>query len=217
KVANMVVSPIYEAVNILLAKSRPKHRHLNEQVQLHVLLKNYDLENDAPFSGSIRLSHMIFPGLKVCVLGDEKHCDEAEENSIHCMNAPSVHNFYKFRTDVKKLAWSYDVFLASQSVMEALPYLFGPHLDRLGKTPVMLGHDQPLPSKIEELKSTVKFELKKSLKLCAVVGHVRMTPEQLNDNVATSLRFLATLLKDNWSNIQSAHIKTAKGQPCLIY
>lgn len=43
------------------------------------------------------------PKFKVCVLGDEKHCDEAKANNIPCMTLEDLKKLNKAKKLVSKL------------------------------------------------------------------------------------------------------------------
>ena len=60
-------------------------------------------------------------------------------------------------------AKKYDAFLASDSIIKQIPRLLGPGLNKAGKFPTMLTHSDNMLSKIEEVKSTIKFQMKKVL------------------------------------------------------
>jgi len=60
-------------------------------------------------------------------------------------------------------AKKYDAFLASDSIIKQIPRLLGPGLNKAGKFPTMLTHTDNMLSKIEEVKSTIKFQMKKVL------------------------------------------------------
>lgn len=47
-----------------------------ETIELQIGLKNYDPQKDKRFNGSIKLPLIPRPKLKVCVLGDVKHCEQ---------------------------------------------------------------------------------------------------------------------------------------------
>jgi len=49
------------------------------------------------------------------------------------------------------------------------------------------------------------------------VGHVKMTEEELRQNINMSVNFLVSLLKKGWQNIRSLHIKTTQGNPKRLY
>ena len=49
------------------------------------------------------------PKFKVCVLGDEKHCDEAKANNIPCMTLDDLKKMNKAKKLVSKLGNSYAI------------------------------------------------------------------------------------------------------------
>ncbi|KAI9582808.1 60S ribosomal protein L10a-2 [Glossina fuscipes] len=208
---------LYESVNAILGFSQTKKRHFLETVELQIGLKNYDPQKDKRFSGTVKLKHIPRPKMKVCILGDQQHCDEAAANNIECMDAEALKKLNKNKKLVKKLAKSYDAFLASESLIKQIPRLLGPGLNKAGKFPGLLSHQESMTSKIEEVKSTIKFQMKKVLCLSVAVGHVDMKPDELVQNIHLSINFLVSLLKKNWQNVRSLHIKTTMGPPQRLY
>ena len=70
---------------------------------------------------------------------------------------------------------------------------------------------------MDEVKSTIKFQLKKVLCMGVAVGHVAMDEDQLMTNIVMSVNFLVSLLKKNWQNVKSLFIKSSMGKPHRIY
>lgn len=156
--------------------------------------------------------------MTVCVLGDEVHCDQAK--SLGGIDFRTVDDLKKLNKDkklVKKLAKSYDIFLASESVIKQIPRLLGPGLNKAGKFPTPIAHSDDMKTKVEEVRSTIKFQLKKVLCLGVAVGHVAMTDDELMANIMMSINFLVSLLKKNWQNVKSLHIKSTMGAPTRIF
>ena len=60
-----------------------------------------------------------------------------------------------------------------------------------GKFPTPVSHAEDLANKLSEVRSTIKFQLKKVLCLGVAVGHVEMTEDQVLTNVmlGMSLRY----------------------------
>ncbi len=58
-------------------------------------------------------------------------------------------------------AQKYNAFLASADLVKKIPKLMGPGLMRAGKFPSPLNHGDDVLTKVEEVKATVKFQLKK--------------------------------------------------------
>ena len=94
-------------------------------------------------------------------MGDEKHCDEAKANNIPCMTLDDLKKMNKAKKLVSKLANSYDAFLASDSVIKQIQKVLGRGLNKSGKFPSPLQHGDNIGAKVEELRSTIKFQMKK--------------------------------------------------------
>lgn len=58
--------------------------------------------------------------------------------------------------------------------------------DTAGKFPTPISHSEDLGDKLTEVRSTIKFQLKKVLCLGVAVGHVQMTEDQVLGNVMLS-------------------------------
>ena len=212
---------LYECVNALLAYSKGeengKKRKFLETVELQIGLKNYDPQKDKRFSGTVKLRNIPRPKFRVCVLGDQQHCDEAKANEIPCMDAEALKKMNKNKKLVKKLAKQYDAFLASESLIKLIPRLLGPGLNKAGKFPSLLSHNENMMQKVDEVKATIKLQMKKVLCLAVAVGHVEMSADELAQTINLTINFLVSLLKKNWQNIKSLHIKSTMGKPQRLY
>lgn len=99
--------------------------------------------------------------MQVCILGDQQHCDEAAAAGYPHMDAEALKKLNKNKKLVKKLAKKYDAFLASESLIKQIPRLVGPGLNKAGKFPGLLAHSESMTAKIDEVKATIKFQMKK--------------------------------------------------------
>merc|ERR1712154_411680 len=77
---------VRESIDLMLAKSTEKKRKFTESVELQISLKNYDPQKDKRFAGTVKLRFTPRPKMKVCVLGDQVHCDQASANGLPCMS-----------------------------------------------------------------------------------------------------------------------------------
>jgi len=102
-------------------------------------------------------------------------------------------------------------------MIKQIPRLLGPGLNKAGKFPTLITQSEALSGKMDELKSTVKFQLKKVLCMSVAVGHVNMDAAEAIDNLKLAINFLVSLLKKNWQNVKTLHIKTTMGKPQRIY
>merc|ERR1712057_8367 len=196
---------------ILRYSNEEKKRKFLETIELQAVLKNYDVNKDKRFAGSIKLPNIPRPNLSVCVLGDAYHVEEAQKNDVPYMDVESLKALNKDKKKVKKLSCKYDAFIASQSVMKQIPRLLGPTMHKLGKFPSLLERSEAITDKIDDLRRNVKFQLKKVLTLGVAIGNVEMTEQQVYANTQITVNFLVSLLKKNWQNIKTLHVKSTMG------
>jgi large subunit ribosomal protein L10Ae len=77
------------------------------------------------------------------------------------MDVEALKKLNKNKKLVKKLAKRYDAFLASEALIKQIPRLLGPGLNKAGKFPGLLSHQESMNMKIDEVKATIKFQMKK--------------------------------------------------------
>jgi large subunit ribosomal protein L10Ae len=206
-----------EAITQITTESKNKKRNFTETIELQIGLKNYDPQKDKRFSGSVKLAHIPRPKMKVCMLGDAQHVEEAEKMGLENMDVESLKKLNKNKKLVKKLAKKYHSFLASEAVIKQIPRLLGPGLNKAGKFPTLVTHQESLEGKVNEVKATVKFQLKKVLCMGVAVGNLGMDDKQIFQNVQLSVNFLVSLLKKNWQNVRCLYLKSSMGKPFRIF
>merc|ERR1711966_601189 len=202
---------------ILAYGNDTKKRKFLETIELQVVLKNYDTQKDKRFAGSIRLPNVPRPSMSACVLGDAFHIDQAKSAGIPCMDVEALKALNKDKKKVKKLANKYNFFLASASIMKQIPRLLGPTMHKLGKFPTLIEHSEDIVEKIDGIRTTVKFQLKKVLTMGVAVGHVEMSQDMVYANTMITVNFLVSLLKKNWQNIKTLNIKSTMGSAKRIF
>lgn len=113
----------------------------------------------------------------------------------------------------------YQCFLASESIIRQIPRVLGPCLGKVGKFPTIISENENIVDKIDQLKKTVRFQMKKVLNLNVTVGSVSLPAFQLEDNIIVAIHFLISLLEDKkgWGNIKKLYIKSTMGKSFCIY
>merc|ERR1712078_415962 len=185
--------------------------------ELQIGLKDYDTQRDKRFAGTIKLPHVPRPRMKICILGDAAHCEQAQRSNVPFKSVEDLKKLNKNKKLVKKLAQQFDASLASQVLIPQIPRLLGPGLNKAGKFPTLITASDNLEPKSTDVKSQVKFQLKKGLCMGVAIGNVGMTPDEMRQNALMSINFLVSLLKKNWNNIKRLHIKSTMGKPFTIY
>ncbi|XRA96180.1 ribosomal protein L10a [Pycnococcus provasolii] len=206
-----------DSITQLLAASKEKNRKFVETIELQIGLKNYDPQKDKRFSGTVKLPFIPRPKMKICVLGDAAHCEEAQKIGVDSMDVDALKKLNKNKKLVKKLAKKYHAFLSSESVIKQIPRLLGPGLNKAGKFPTLVTKDTPLEVKVNEIKASIKFQLKKVLCMGVAVGNCGLTEREIFLNTQMSVNFLVSLLKKAWQNVKCLYLKSSMGAPIRIY
>ena len=168
------------------------------------------------------------------MLGDQHDIDRAKHHGVDAMSADDLKKLNKNKKLIKKLARKYDAFVSSDTLIKQIPRLLGPGLSKgksppcacthdladgetAGKFPTPISHNEDLAAKITEVKSTIKFQLKKVLCLGVAVGNVGMTEDELISNIMLAINYLVSLLKKGWQNVGSLTVKASMSPPKRLY
>jgi large subunit ribosomal protein L10Ae len=211
------VDLLKSSIEAILEGSKAKPRKFVETIDLQIGLKDYDTQRDKRFSGTVKLPNIPRPRMKICILGDAAHCEQAAGKEIPFKSVEDLKKLNKNKKLVKKLARSFDAFLASQALIPQIPRLLGPGLNKAGKFPTLCPASEQIDDKANDIRATVKFQLKKVLCLGTAVAHVGMTPEEIRANCLMSINFLVSLLKKNWNNVKSLTLKSTMGKPQRVF
>ncbi|CAD8173266.1 unnamed protein product [Paramecium pentaurelia] len=194
-----------------------KKRNFKETTELQIQLRDYDVQKDKRFQGSTRLLHAPYPNIKIGVIGNLTHCDQAKALGLTAIDQEGLKKFNKEKKPIKKWCKPFDILIASESLMKVIPRLVGNVFTKIGKFPIAIPETESVGSKVNEVKSSVKFQLKNTLSLGTAFGTDEMTEDQLRQNLSTTINFLVSLLKKGWQNVGTLHIKTSMGKPIKIY
>ncbi|KAI5283871.1 60S ribosomal protein L10a, partial [Ascosphaera acerosa] len=218
KMSKISVAGVRQNVQQLLDYSlNEKKRNFLETVELQIGLKNYDPQRDKRFSGTIKLPSVPRPNMSICILGDQHDIDRAKHGGVDAMSVDDLKKLNRNKKLVKKLAQKYDAFIASETLIRQIPRLLGPGLSKAGKFPTAVSHAEDLSAKINDVKSTIKFQLKKVLCMGVAVGNVGLTEEELVANIMLAINYLVSLLKKGWQNVGSLTIKASMSPPRRLY
>lgn len=86
-----------------IVQSKKKKRGFTETIELQVGLKNYDPQKDKRFSGSYKLPSVCKKNIKVCVLGDDVHIEEAKKNGFDSRDVEALKALNKNKKLIKKM------------------------------------------------------------------------------------------------------------------
>eukprot|EP01034_Spumella_vulgaris_P022148 gene22148-28255_t len=191
-----------ETITVKGEQKKGKVRKFIESVELQITLKNYDPSRDKRFSGSFRLPVIPKSNSTICVLGNQKHCERADQMGIDKMTVDDLKKFNKNKKLIKKFAKKYDNFLASATLIKQIPRILGPGLTKAGKFPTVLDENDSLAEKVESTKATIKFQMKKVLCMSLAIGNGFLSAGNTAFNTQMAVNFLVSFLNNNWQNIK---------------
>eukprot|EP00474_Spongospora_subterranea_P008383 CRZ08841.1 hypothetical protein [Spongospora subterranea] len=212
---------VRDNVRKILVGAEAKKRNFVETIELQVALKNYDAARDKRIAGQVKLPVVPKPKSRVCILGDARTCDQAKDKNLEYMSEEDLTKLNRNKKLVKKLAQKYDAFLASASLIKKIPRLLGPTLNKAGKFPGVLAPNADPSEKVQEIASTIKFNLriKKDRPMCmgTAVANVGMSEDDIVTNVNLAVNFMVSLLKKKWHNCKRLYLKSTMGPAYKIY
>uniref|UniRef100_A0A803SUW2 Uncharacterized protein n=1 Tax=Anolis carolinensis TaxID=28377 RepID=A0A803SUW2_ANOCA len=162
------------------------------------------VKEDKHFSGTIKLKSAQWPKYSV-LLCDQQHCGEAKAVDIPHMDIQGLKKLNKNKKLVKKLAKKYNISLASVSDQADSSNL-RPGTEQ-GWQVFYSPHSENMVSTMDEVKSIIKFQMKKVLCLA----------DELVYNSHLAINFLVSMLKKNRQNVWALYIKSTMGKPQCFY
>jgi len=196
--SRLTQAQITEGISAILKDK--KQRKFVESIEMQVGLKDYDTQKDKRFAGTVRLPYISRPKLKICLIADAKHMEEAKAGNldVDVVDLDSLKRFNKEKKPIKKWAKKYSILLASDTNVKKIPTILGPVLNRIGMFPMVVSHNEPLKLKVDDVRASVKFQLKKVTCMGVAIGNEKMTEDEVRQNILMAINFLVSLLKKGW-------------------
>ena len=207
---------LHKAINELLEASKTKKRNFLETIELQIKLRGYVISKDKRFVGAIKLPHVIRPNVRIGVLGNKIHCEQAAELGIPHYDLPTLTAFNKEKKVVKKWTRRHHLFIASADVINQVNRVLGQTYTKANKFPTNI-KDSTVAQVVDEVKKTANIRLKKSVAFGLPVANVNMTERQVYENIMLCTNFIVTLLKKGWQSVGSINLKSTMGHAHRIY
>ncbi|KAH6946992.1 hypothetical protein HPB50_016431 [Hyalomma asiaticum] len=95
---------LFESINAVIEGSARRNRKFTETVELQIALENLNPHKEKPEYGAFRVKYCTKPNFKVCVIGDQKHCDEAKAQGLDFISMDTVRMIRKKSSITKHAA-----------------------------------------------------------------------------------------------------------------
>jgi large subunit ribosomal protein L1 len=195
----MDIAQIEKAIQEL---RKSEKRKFVQTVDLIMNLQKFDIKKDA-VNTFIQLPHSS--DKKICGLLTRKF------EGLDVILKPDYDKF-KDENEIKRLAKSYDFFIASASLMPTIATKSGRVFGPMGKMPspqagiMPIDDDNSIKANIEKMKKSVRVRTKeKSIKIA--VGKEDMPDKDLAENIKLAVATIENLLTRKKDNVKNVMIK----------
>ena len=203
------------------AKDISDKRNFKQSFDLIINLKDLDLKKpEHQVDAFVTLPHSRGKKVKVCALVGAELAEQAKEIFDSVIMSDNFDK-YKDKKEVKKIANSFDFFIAQANIMPKVATAFGRVFGPRGKMPNpksggVVPPNANLRPLYEKLQRTVRASAKTAPLVQCAIGSEDMNPNDLVENALTVYNSLLQVLPNEKHNIKDAYIKLTMGKPVKI-
>lgn len=199
------------------AKKISEPRRFIQSYEIVVKLKDVDVKQPSNrFSELISLPHFSHKKLsKVAVIAEGDMILKAREAGADIIiSREELEKISANKKEAKKLAKSYDVFLAQADLMPHVGRLLGRYLGPAGKMPQPLPPSADVKAIIDRAKRSVRVRLRDQPQIMCRIGSEDQPAKEVAENAVAILNFLLNRFKPQ--NIEKIYVKLTMGPPVKV-
>jgi large subunit ribosomal protein L1 len=196
-------------------KEQSTERKFTQSVEVMVTLKEVDpKKTDLNINEIVYLPHPTTKQAKICFIGSGDLAVRAKAAKANMVIDPSqLENYAGSKKDAKKLARSYDFFLADTALMPRIGKILGQALGPKGKIPTPVPPNASVETMINRMRTAVRVRGRGSLGVMAKAGDSALTEPQLAENIQAVVAAMSKKLPNGDKNIKTIMVKTTMGKP----
>ena len=196
-------------------KEQSAERKFTQSVEVLITLKEVDpKKTDLNINEIVYLPHPMSKEAKVAYIGTGDLAVRAKNAKADLVMDPSqLENYGGSKRDSKKLARSYDFFLADTALMPRVGKILGQALGPKGKIPSPVPPNSPIEAMINRMRTAVRVRSRGSLGVMAKVGDAKLSDAELAENIVAIVNAVTKKLPNGDRNIRTIMVKTTMGKP----
>jgi len=205
-------------IEVITELKQAKKRNFSQSYDLIINLKNINIKQN-PVDFFVTLPKPKGRTIKVAAFVGPELAEQATKMCDLVIREPE---FAKYDVKaMKKIAQTYDYFIAQATLMPKVAAAFGKVLGTKGKMPnPKLGCVVPpnanLTLLIDKLGKTVRMSAKKATNLQCMVGKESMSDEEIVDNVMAAYNSTVKQLPNELQNVKKVQLKLTMGKPVTL-
>jgi len=196
-------------------KDQSKERKFTQSVEVILTLKEVDpKKTDLNINEIVYLPHPTARQARICFIGSGDLAVRAKNAKADLVIDPSqLENYAGSKKDAKKLARSYDFFLADTALMPRVGKVLGQALGPKGKIPTPVPPNASVETMINRMRTAVRVRSRGSLGVMAKSGDSKLTEPDLAENIQAVVAAVTKKLPNGDRNVKTVMVKTAMGKP----
>jgi large subunit ribosomal protein L1 len=196
-------------------KDQSKEAKFTQSVEVMITLKEVDpKKTDLNINEIVYLPHPTSKQARLCFIGSGDVALRAKNAKVDLVIDPSqLENYGGNKRDAKKLARSYDFFLADTALMPRVGKVLGQALGPKGKIPTPIPPNASIEAMVTRMRTAVRVRSRGSLGVMAKVGDSKLTEQQLAENILSAITAIVKKLPNGDKNIKTIMVKTTMGKP----
>lgn len=196
-------------------KDQAKETKFTQSVEVILTLKEVDpKKTDLNINEIVYLPHPTARQARICFIGSGDLAVRAKNAKADLVIDPSqLENYAGSKKDAKKLARSYDFFLADTALMPRIGKILGQALGPKGKIPTPVPPNASVEAMINRMRTAVRVRSRGSLGVMAKAGDSKLTEPDLAENIQAVVAAVTKKLPNGDKNVKTVMVKTAMGKP----
>jgi large subunit ribosomal protein L1 len=192
-----------------------KERKFTQSIEVILTLKEVDpKKTDLNINEIVYLPHPASKKAKVCFIGSGDLALRAKAaNADMVMDPAKLENYAGSKRDAKKLARSYDFFLADTALMPRIGKVLGQALGPKGKIPTPVPPNAQVETMIGRMRTAVRVRSRGSLGVMAKAGDTALSGPDLAENILAVVAAISKKLPNGDKNVKTLMVKTSMGKP----
>ncbi|MFB6470507.1 MAG: 50S ribosomal protein L1 [Vulcanisaeta sp. AZ3] len=196
------------------ARARAKRRRFKQSFELIIRFKDFDVKNqNNRFNMTVVLPHPLQGKLaKVCVMATGGMVLAAKDaNADIILSREDIEKLAGNKKEIRKLANSYDFFVATPDLMVLIGRVMGQILGPRNKMPEVVQPNADIKAVIDRLRRSVRVRVKDQPQVMCRIGTEDMDSKQVAENAMAVLE--EVLKKVRPEQLGSVSIKLTMGPP----
>jgi len=193
------------------AKEKGKPRNFTQSIDIVINLKDVSFKDPKnKMKQELVLPHGKGREIKIGVFAGGDMAIRGKKLGLQIFSKKEMESISKDKRKARKMANTYDFFIAQADMMPLIGKALGPVLGRRNKMPVIVPPTAPLEPIVEKLKNSIRINTRDTPIVQAIIGNEKMDNDKVVENGMAVLN--AVKRKYEGMNVlKSVYVKTTMG------